>query len=66
MGVHFVDELVEIVFVTGTEVDEGLDCLVGVCRDILLLRFFYNLLIFISICSFCDSLMLNLPRSYHR
>lgn len=38
MDMYFVDEFVEVVFVTGAEVDERLDGLVGVCGDILALR----------------------------
>lgn len=31
MGMYFMDEFVEVVFVTLAEVDESLDCLVRVC-----------------------------------
>jgi len=39
VGVDFVDEFVEIMFVALAEVDEGLDCLVGVCGDVLFAAF---------------------------
>tara|TARA_R110002060_G_scaffold44781_1_gene56133 strand:+ start:202 stop:669 length:468 start_codon:yes stop_codon:yes gene_type:complete len=39
MGVDFVDEFVEVVFVALAEVDEGLDCLVGVGGDVLFTAF---------------------------
>jgi hypothetical protein len=42
VDVDFVDEFVEIVFVAGTEVDEGLDSLVGIGGDILALGSVYN------------------------
>lgn len=37
MDVDFVDEFIEVVFVAGAEVDEGLDRLVGVGGDVLAL-----------------------------
>ena len=37
------DEFVEVVFVAGAEVDEGLYGLVGVGRDVLFLAFLDNL-----------------------
>jgi hypothetical protein len=37
---HLVDKLIEVVFMTGTQVDKGLDSLVRVCRDILALASF--------------------------
>ncbi len=33
--VYFVNEFVELVFVTGTEINESLDSLVGICGDFL-------------------------------
>jgi len=39
VDMHFVDELVEVVFMSGAEVDEGLDGLVWVGRDVLPLGF---------------------------
>jgi hypothetical protein len=41
--VYLVDELVEIVLVACAEVDERLDCLVGICRDLLSLAGFDGL-----------------------
>jgi hypothetical protein len=41
--VYFVDKLVEVVFVTSTQVDEGLYCLVRVCGDLLPLAGFDRL-----------------------
>ena len=41
--VDFVHEFVEVVFVALAEVDEGLDCLVGVCRDVLFTAFLDDL-----------------------
>lgn len=38
VDMHFVHEFVEIVFVAGAEVDEGLDGLVWVGGDVLMLR----------------------------
>jgi hypothetical protein len=38
--VYFMYELVEVVFVTGAQVDEGLYCLVRVCGDLLSLTGF--------------------------
>jgi hypothetical protein len=46
VGVDFVDEFVEVVFVAGAEVDECLDCLVGVGRDVLFAAFFDYLAIY--------------------
>jgi hypothetical protein len=40
---YLVHELVEVMLVTLTEVDEGLNCLVGVCGDVLLAAFDGNL-----------------------
>lgn len=37
MDVNFVDEFIEVVFMAGAEVDEGLDCLVRVGGDVLAL-----------------------------
>jgi hypothetical protein len=41
---HFMDEFVEVVFVALAEVDEGLDCLVRVGRDVLFAAFVHDLL----------------------
>jgi hypothetical protein len=41
--VDFVYKFVEVVFVALAEVDEGLDCLVGVCRDVLFAAFLDDL-----------------------
>lgn len=35
VGMYLVDELVEIVFMAGTQVNEGLNCLIRICRDLL-------------------------------
>lgn len=43
MGVDFVDEFVEVVFMALAEVDEGLDCLVGVYGNVLLAAFLDHL-----------------------
>lgn len=45
MGMYFVDKFVEVVFVALAEVDEGLDCLVGVGGDVLFAAFFDDLLL---------------------
>jgi len=44
VGVNFVDELVEVVFVALAEVDESLDGLVGVGGDVLFAAFIDDLL----------------------
>jgi len=43
VSVYFVDEFVEVVFVALAEVDEGLDCLIGVGGDVLFAAFFDDL-----------------------
>lgn len=43
MDMNLVHELVEIVFVTGAEVDESLDSLVRICGDLLTLAGFDSL-----------------------
>lgn len=48
MGVDFMNEFVEVMFVPLAEVDEGLHCLVRVCGNILLAAFVDNL-IFVSL-----------------
>lgn len=48
MGVNFVNEFVEIVFVALAEVDESLDCLVGVGGDVLFAAFVDDLLLLAS------------------
>lgn len=35
MYVNLVNEFVEVILVTCAEIDEGLNCLVGICRDLL-------------------------------
>lgn len=45
MRVNFMDEIVEIMFVALAEVDEGLDCLVGVGGYVLLAAFLDDLFI---------------------
>lgn len=42
VDVNFVDEFVQVVFVAGAEVNEGLDCLVWVGGDVLALGGFYH------------------------
>ena len=43
---HFMDEFVEVMFVALAEVDEGLDCLVRVGRDVLFPAFVNNLFLY--------------------
>ena len=44
MSVDFMDEVVEVVFVTLAEIDEGLYSLIGVCGNILFTAFVDNLM----------------------
>lgn len=49
MGVHLVHELVEIVLVSGAEIDEGLDCLIGIGGDVQLAGFVDDLGFLVSL-----------------
>ena len=49
MGVDFVDEFIEVVLVSLAEVDEGLDCLVGVGGDVLLTAFVDDLVLLVGV-----------------
>lgn len=48
MGVDFVDEFVEIVFVAGTEINKSLNGLIRVCGNILLAAFFNDLSVLVE------------------
>jgi len=58
MVVYLVDKLVEVVFVSGAKVDEGLDCLVGVGGNILSLACFDDTDHVVKECSeICDAIV---------
>ncbi len=42
VGMYFVDEFVQIIFVPGAEINESLHRLVGICRDVLTLSALYD------------------------
>ena len=58
MVVYLVNELVEIVFVSGAKIDEGLDCLVGVGGNVLSLACFNDTDHVVKECSeICDAVV---------